>query len=116
MFLRLEFELKGARSRAAWLAYYQGESATGLFNYYKSKSMLPMAVKQYFELSDDHVTEYAMREEIKNDANKTLEWLRSIDDAVIMALHNHQIGLEVAHLVQSWAGISSNLDRMKEED
>ena len=115
-YLRLEFEIKGKRSRAAWRALQAGSSADEIFAYYLKRVKLPSDIKELYKLAEDGETEHAMNMEIEKDDQKTLEWLQSIDGAMRKALANHNIGENVKILVDGWAGFASNLDSMKEND
>jgi hypothetical protein len=115
-YLRLEFEIKGKRARSAWRALQAGSSPSEIFNYYASKSHLPVDILRLFELADDGITSHAMREEIKADDEKTLAWLQSIDGAFMKALSNHNIGDQVQMILDGWCAYAGNLDRLNEED
>ena len=116
MYLRLEFELKGQRSRAAWLALLAGATVDEIFKYYFERSKLPDAVKKHFDLADIGETDKAMRAEILKDSQKKLAWIQSIDSAIMQAMNDHDIGQEVKHIVNAWALVARNIDRMNEED
>jgi hypothetical protein len=115
-YLRLEFEIKGRRARSAWRALQAGSNPSEIFNYYTSKSHLPVDILRLFELADDGITSHAMREEIKADDEKTLKWLQSIDGAFMKALSNHSIGMQVKIILDGWCAFAGNLDRLSEED
>jgi hypothetical protein len=115
-YLRLEFEIKGKRARSAWRALQNGSTASEIFNYYASKSALPVDILRLFELADDKITDKAMNEEILKDDQKTLAWLQSIDSAFMKALSNHNIGDQVKIILDGWLAYAGNLDRMNEED
>jgi hypothetical protein len=115
-YLRLEFEIKGRRARAAWRALRAGSSPNEIFNYYCGKSHLPVDIIRLFELAGDGETEHAMREEIRKDDENTLKWLQSIDGAFMKALSNHNIGDQVQMILDGWLAYAGNLDRLAEED
>jgi hypothetical protein len=115
-YLRLEFEIKGGRSRSAWRALRNGATTDEIFSYYLQKSALPVDIIRLFEFSGDGETEHAMREEIRKDDENTLKWLQSIDGAVMKALSNHTIGEQVEIILAGWCAYAGNLDRMNEEE
>jgi len=116
MYLRLEFELKGSRSRAAWRAINTGANISEVFIFYLDRSKLPDDVKGLYIMPDVDATEHAMNEEIKKDDLNTLKWLMTIDGAVMKALSNHAIGERVGMIVQSWANYYAHLDIINEND
>jgi len=116
MYLRLEFELKGSRSRAAWRAINTGAEIAEVFKFYLDRSKLPDDIRGLYVMSGVDATERAMNEEIKKDDLNTLKWLMSIDAAVMKALNNHAIGGRVSQIVESWANYSANLDIIAEND
>jgi len=115
-YLRLEFELKGQRSRAAWLALLAGASVGEIFKYYYEKSILPAGVKKHYDVSGIDDTDKAMRAEVVKEAQKKLAWIQSIDGAIMKAIFDHDIGEEVRHIVQTWAAVSCNVDKLRDED
>lgn len=115
-YLRLEFELKGGRARAAWRAIRAGATSDNVFSHYLKSVKLPSDIKNLFDLAEDGETDYAMTAEILKDDQKTLAWLQSIDGAFMKALGNHNIGEEVHHILQGWVSYAGNLDMMREND
>lgn len=110
-FLRLEFELKGKRARAAWLALQHGRTASTIFVHYLNKSKLPNTVKTWYtEPSDKNEEEFEMAN-VLHSAKKKLRWLRSLDACMEKAMSDHQIGDEVKELVCSWAEFAGDLDK-----
>lgn len=111
MYLRLEFELKGARARSAWGAIIHGKTPSTIFNHYLKKSKLPETVKEWFALPGDE-SETEMDRAIKiHSAKKKLRWLRSLDASMEKALADHEIGEQVKELVRAWARYADNLDK-----
>lgn len=111
MYLRLEFELKGKRARAAWLAMAHGKTASTIFVYYLNKSKLPAAVKNWYtEPADKDGGDFEMAENL-HSAKKKLRWLRSLDACMEKAMASHEIGEQVKELVRGWAEYGNNLDK-----
>lgn len=110
MYLRLEFELKSKRARAAWSAMVHGKTPSNIFSHYLKKSKIPETVKEWFaEVGDDDTFE-ADNEAVLHSAKKKLKWLRSLDSSMERAMANHEIGEEVKQLVRSWAKHATYLD------
>jgi hypothetical protein len=114
-YLRLEFEIKGGRARAAWRALRAGSNQNEIFNYYLSRSALPVDICRLYEVAGDGETAHAMREEIKQDDENTLKWLQSIDGAFMKALGNQNIGENVQMILAGWVAYAGLLDRTAEE-
>lgn len=110
MWLRLEFELKGARARAAWGGIVHGKTPHNIFSYYLRKSKLPTKVKSWFSEPADDDSFQANREEIVTDARKKLKWLWSLDECMERAMNDHEIGEEVKALVRGWSTYADKLD------
>lgn len=111
MYLRLEFELKGKRARAAWLAMQHGKTASTIFVHYLKKSKLPDTVKDWYsEQSDKDEGDFA-EAAVLHSAKKKLRWLRSLDACMEKAMSNHEIGEQVKELARSWASFADNLDK-----
>ena len=110
-FLRLEFELKGARSRAGWLAISDQETPAAIFKYYLSRVGLPEDVQTWFEDVAVEATEKAMRDEIESDDKKKLAWLVSLESSIREHMANPNIGHEVKNIVRLWAEYADELDR-----
>ena len=115
-YLRLEFEIKAGRARAAWRAICSGATTDNIFTHYLKGVKLPSDIKELFELAEDGETDYAMTAEILKDDLKTLKWLQSIDGAFMKALGNHNIGEEVHSILVGWSAYAGNLDMMREYD
>lgn len=112
MYLRLEFELKGARARQAWQAIVHGKTPSDIFVYYLKKSKLPETVKKWYaESGDESVTEID-KAIATHSAKKKLKWLRSLDDSMERHMEDHEIGEEVKELVRGWAKVAKKLDKM----
>lgn len=111
MWLRLEFELKGKRSRAAWRAFTEGVTPSQIFAHYLEKSKLPDQAKAWFAEPDDDLTFKADREAVLDDAKKKLTWLRSLDESMELAMGSHEIGEQVKMLVRAWSRFADKLDR-----
>lgn len=111
MYLRLEFELKGKRARAAWLAMQHGKTASTIFVHYLNKSKLPDTVKGWYSEPSDRDEEDFEEAEVLHSARKKLRWLWSLDACMERAMANHEIGEEVKELVRSWAEFAEHLDK-----
>jgi hypothetical protein len=110
MFLRLEFELKSHRSKDAWRALKMGRTADEIFQYYLGKVKLPEDIKQHYVNVDEDITGLASRAEIDSDNQKILDWLRSLDKAMMRHMENHDIRDEVKEIVQAWANYATLID------
>lgn len=109
--LRLEFELKGLRARAAWQSLMLGEYAQAIFLYYLRSSKLPDDIKAMYEDYEVESTKHAMRLIKENDTEKVLKWITSLSDSIELNLANHEIGESVKVLVRSWAALADKLDQ-----
>lgn len=112
LYLRLEFELKGDRSRAAWIALAD-ETLTpeSIFEYYLSRSPLPDDIKQLYITGATVPASRIMREQMTKDAQNKLAWIRGLDGALIQAMADHEIGEDVKAIVRYWAMRADNLDK-----
>lgn len=111
VWLRLEFELKGARSRAAWAAMRHGKTASNIFAHYLDKSKLPNRVKAWYAETGDDKSFEADRQIVEHGDRKKLKWLMSLDDCMEKALANSEIGVQVKELVRGWAKYADDLDK-----
>jgi hypothetical protein len=109
-YLRLEFELKGYRSRATWDALKTGETADKIFVYYLEKSALPEQIKDYYSREGDIATEKVMRLQIAHDEAKKLAWIMTLDPSMMKNMASHGIGEQVKVIVRSWAKHADYLD------
>lgn len=109
-YLRLEFELKGERSRAAWEAIAKGESLDKIFKYYVKKSWLPEYAREWFAAYGVSSTAETMRLEVLHGHKKKLEWLESLNPCIEQHMANHDIGDQVKILVRSWSKYADYLD------
>ena len=116
LWLRLEFELKGERSRAAWRALLAGENPDRIFKYYLEKSQLPNVVKKHFLDPDVDATDKAMREQALKDANVKLAWLQSLDKCIFEMMNNHDIDEQTKQLIRAWAAMADNIDINNNKD
>ena len=116
LWLRLEFELKGERSRAAWRALLAGENPDRIFKYYLEKSKLPNVVKKHFMDPDVDATNKAMREQTLMDANVKLIWLQSLDKCIFEMMNNHDIDEQTKQLIRAWAAMADNIDINNDKD
>lgn len=110
MFLRMEFELKGNMASGCWNAILAGESVGGIYARLLIKSILPTKFKSMFENADDDATDKALRAETEHDNQKTLNWIKSLDAAMLRHMNNHEIGDQVVEIVRSWAMASVGID------
>lgn len=111
MMLRLEFELKGGRSKMAWRAILDGEIVNNIYRYYLEDSKLPQDVLDLFASIGAETTKNAMRDVALHDIGKTLKWIESLDTSMEKNMNNHEIGEEVKTLVRSWAAYADKLDK-----
>lgn len=109
-YLRLEFELKGQRSRAAWQAIIADEPLDRIFTYYLDRSRLPDYAKAWYQVNDAIATQESMRKEQLQSSKKKLEWLKSLDPAVTRYMNDHDISDEVKVLIRVWAKHADYLD------
>lgn len=109
--LRLEFELKGARARAAWGGIQHGKTAGNIFAYYLRKSKLPDRVKAWYSEPGDNQSFEADRQIVEHGDRMKLKWLSSLDASVEKAMANHEIGEQVKELVRAWGKVADALDK-----
>lgn len=110
-YLRLEFELKGQRSRACWQAITNGEPLDKIFKFYNKRSKLPDNVIEWFNAYGVSATHEAMINELKQSERLKLEWLQSLDSAVMRYMNSHEIGDAVKELIRAWGKHADFLDR-----
>jgi hypothetical protein len=110
-FLRLEFELKGFRSRATWDALRAGESLDKIYYFYLERSALPERIKFEYGKDGDISTDLAMRLEIEKEEAKSLKWIISLDESMMKNMGSHGIGEQVKIIVRAWAKYADHLDR-----
>jgi hypothetical protein len=110
MYLRLEFELKGKRARAAWQAISHGKTPSHIFSHYLDASALPDTVGRWFAKPDDDLTFAADKAQVVLDASKKLAWIWSLDQAMERAMNDHEIGVQVREIVRMWNEIADRLD------
>lgn len=111
IWLRLEFELKGARARAAWGAILHGKTADSVFCHYLSKSKLPKRVKAWYKSPGDDKGLEADRQIVEHGDRMKLRWLMSLTASMEKAMSTHEIGEQVKELVRAWATFADNLDK-----
>lgn len=116
MYLRLEFEIKGGLAKSVWEALCAGRQVDEIFEYYLDKSILPDYVKSHFQTAGANDTDLHLVAETLHNAEKRLAWLQSLDNSVMMAITDHDIGERVKMLVMSWANYAANLDRISDSD
>lgn len=112
MYLRMEFELKGKMASGSWNAILAGENVGAIYARLLIKSILPSKFKAMFENADDTATDKALRAEIEHDNTKTLNWIKSLDSAMLRHMNNHEIGDEVILILRSWAMASIEIDNL----
>lgn len=110
-YLRLEFELKGYRSRACWDAIRSGETTDKIFCFYLEGSKLPERIKFDYNKPGDTATDLAMRLEIEKDERKSLKWIISLDKSMAKNMASHGIGEQVKIIIRSWAKYADYLDK-----
>lgn len=115
-YLRLEFELKGARARAAWDAITNGEPVDKVFKYYNKRCKLPDYAKEWFDAYGVTATKEAMNKEVLHESKKKLEWLQSLDAAVMNYMNNHDIADDVKMLIRAWSAHADFLDRINAKE
>ncbi len=109
-YLRLEFELKGQRARAAWVALVGGEQLHKIFHYYVKRSKLPPRAQAWYSGARSSATKECMAAEITHEAKKKLAWLVSLDKCIMRLMANHEIGEQVKTLIRAWAKHADWLD------
>lgn len=109
-YLRLEFELKGYRSRAAWDALRDGEKTDRIFKFYLERTKLPERIKFEYRKDDETSTDKVMKLETENDDAKTLKWILSLDDSMAKNMSSHSIGEQVKTVVRAWAKYADYID------
>lgn len=112
MYLRLEFEIKGQSAKSAWVALQAGTLVSQIFAYYLGRSKLPIVVKRHYDNAGANDTDLHLVAETLHNAERKLKWLQSIDNAVMLAITDPDIGVRVQTLVMSWANYAGNLDKM----
>lgn len=110
MMLRLEFEIKGSRSKMAWQALLKKETVASIFSFYLDASKLPIDILDLFRDQTAESTKATMRAVESHDIGKTWKWLESLDATMEKNMANHEIGEQVKSLVRSWANFADNLD------
>lgn len=111
VYLRLEFELKGGRARAAWGNMTLGRlTPTEIFAYFLDKSHLPNDVKDLYTVGQAVPNDELLKMEQQKTAQQKLDWLYSISNAIYEAMNDHDIGQEVQSLVQHWYNAIQNID------
>jgi hypothetical protein len=109
-YLRLEFELKADRSKAAYRALLAGEPLDAIYFHYLEKSHFPDEVKQWFSGAGDYASEAVLRAETERQDQNTLNWLYGLNNAVRQAAANHSIGANVRSLIAEWHKYALHLD------
>lgn len=110
MYLRLEFELKSKRARAAWEAIKNGEDCDRIYDFYLDQLPLPEKYIKLFKNIGHNATEHAMTEELKLDAQKKLAWIVSLDAAMKRAMGDHNIGDDTKLIIRSWSEYADKVD------
>lgn len=112
LYLRLELEFKGDRSRAIWRAIKEGVTPDQVYEQMLSRTGLPQSVLKLFENKNVAPTDALLREKLKAESKKKLEWLRKIDGAIYSAMSDHEIGEDVKAIVRSWNFRADELDKL----
>lgn len=86
-FLRLEFEIKGKKANAVYLALKDGTSPNSIFSHYLKKVKIPEQIKEWFRLNDD--TEIHLKTERIHSADKQLNWLYSLESTIVRMGNDH---------------------------
>lgn len=115
-YLRLEFELKGFRSRATWDALKQGESTDKIFCFYLERSALPERIKFEYDRPGDKATEKVMRLQMEKDDKNTLNWIIALDNSMCKNMASHSIGEQVKVIVRAWGKYAEYLDKKEVAD
>lgn len=111
VWLRLEFELKGPRARAAWGAMRHGKTPSHIFAHYLRKCKLPDRVKGWYAEAGDEQSLEADRQIVERGDRLKLKWLMSLDGSIERAMASHEIAEQVKELVRAWAKVADDLDR-----
>lgn len=115
-YLRLEFELKGFRSRAVWDALRAGESMEKIYAFFLEKSKLPERIRFEYGEDGETATDKVMRLQIAHEDAKTLKWIQSLSDAIPKHMASHAIGEQVKMVVRSWTKYADYLDKQVQEE
>ena len=115
-YLRLEFELKGFRSRATWDALATGEITDKIFSFYLERSALPERIKFEYAKPGETATDNVMRLQMEKEEEKTLKWIESLDDSMAKNMASHAIGEQVKIIVRAWAKYADYLDKKEIAD
>lgn len=109
-YLRLEFELKGQRARAAWVALVGGEEIHKVFHYYVKRCKLPSRVQAWYSGARSSATKECMAAEITHDAKTKLAWLVSLDACAMRMMASHEIGEQAKAVIRAWGNHADWLD------
>lgn len=115
-YLRLEFELKGFRSRATWDAIRSGEEIDKIFKFYLDRSKLPERIRFEYDKIGDTCTDKVMRLLIIQADEQKLDWIISLDKSMCKNMASHGIGEQVKIIVRSWAKFADHLDKKEIAD
>jgi hypothetical protein len=110
MYLRLEFELKGAYSRNWWSHWYsEPELIDQLFISCINRIRLPEPYKSWFNPDDDK-TDCLNSEKLEADLANKLTYLRNTETALVKYLYAHGTREYVVSLVERLVSTISHLD------
>ena len=110
MYLRLEFELKGAYSRNWWSHWRsEPELVDMLFTSCVNRIGIPQPYKSWFN-PDDDATDILNAEKIEADLAQKLEYLRNTETALVRYIYDHGTREHVVSLVERMAATVSHLD------
>ena len=110
MYLRLEFELKGAYSRNWWSHWRsEPELVDMLFTSCVNRIGIPQPYKSWFN-PDDDATDILNAEKIEADLAQKLEYLRNTETALVRYIYDHGTREHVISLVDRLVATVSHLD------
>jgi hypothetical protein len=115
-YLRLEFELKGFRSRSTWEAIRKGEETDKIFMFYLERSKLPERIRFEYAQKGDMATDKVMRLQLVQEEEKRLDWIISLDKAMMKNMASHGIGEQVKIIVRAWGKFADYLDKKEVPD
>jgi hypothetical protein len=110
MYLRLEFELKGAYSRNFWSHWYsETELVDKLFISCVNRIGLPEPYKDWFNPDNDE-TDCLNSEKVAADLSQKLTYLRNTETALVRYIYAHDTREHAVSLVERLASTIAHLD------
>lgn len=116
MYLRLEFELKGAYSRNWWSHWRSApEEIDMLFTSCVNRMRIPEPYASWFNPDGDK-TDILNAEKLKADLAQRLDYLRNTETAMLRYLHDHSTQEYVIAFAERLAASIKKLDEGKRND